>query len=215
MKFYTIQNDEILIADSVTALTKFYLPKDIFELPADYEKGKYIIGEKEISVEVPDYDENGNIIGYHTEVEVIKVLVLNPEWSQIQFKKLKKQKTEENETEVYQVLPKVFKIKVGQEQTECHFIYNKDTQDDLNSAAIGFLSGEIEQKQWTDEQGITVQLSAEDVQTIFMTFRSVVDAIWEKWGSYKQAINSAKTLAELQEISIDYSEFKIKEGENS
>lgn len=37
----------------------------------------------------------------------------------------------------------------------------------------------------------------------------------KKWGSYKQAINSAKTLAELQEINIDYSEFKIKEGENS
>ena len=113
MKYYTIQNDNILIADTEIALTNFY--DNVFELPEDYVKGKYIIGEEEqeidvpdydeegnpimieIEVEVPDYDEEGNIIGYHTETKTVqqthketvtvKVLVLNPNWEEEQAQK--------------------------------------------------------------------------------------------------------------------------------
>ena len=41
MKYYTVQNNSILIADNYNALTRYY--NDVQELPSDYEKGKYII----------------------------------------------------------------------------------------------------------------------------------------------------------------------------
>lgn len=112
MRYYTIQEENVLIADNETALTRYY--NNVFELPADYEQGKYIIGEKEIEIEVPDYDEEGNpiIIEYedtetvieydeegnpigsheitvikhkqqtHKETITVKALVLNPNWEE-------------------------------------------------------------------------------------------------------------------------------------
>jgi hypothetical protein len=74
MRYYTIQeNDSILIADNQQALSRFY-DTPIYELPEDYEQGKYIVGEVEEEIEVPDFeivdieveihdtDEEGNYI---------------------------------------------------------------------------------------------------------------------------------------------------------
>ncbi len=41
MKYYTIQNESILIADNSAALAKYY--NNVQELPIDYEYNKYII----------------------------------------------------------------------------------------------------------------------------------------------------------------------------
>lgn len=41
MKYYTIQNNEILIAENSQALTRFY--DNVLPLPEDYEAGKYIV----------------------------------------------------------------------------------------------------------------------------------------------------------------------------
>ena len=59
MKYYTIQNNNILIAEKEEALTKYY--ETVLPLPNDYEQGKYII-------------VNG-------------VLVLNPNWEEEQAQK--------------------------------------------------------------------------------------------------------------------------------
>lgn len=40
MKYYTIQNNGLLIAENKQTLTKFY--NNVLPLPEDYEKGKYI-----------------------------------------------------------------------------------------------------------------------------------------------------------------------------
>ena len=70
MKYYTIQDNTILIADSEEALTRFY--DEAFELPEDYEEGKYIIGDVEIEIDVPDYDEEGNpIMIEYEDTEVV------------------------------------------------------------------------------------------------------------------------------------------------
>lgn len=72
MRYYTIQeNDSILIADNQQALSRFY-DTSIYELPVDYEQGKYIVGEAEEEIEVPDYDEEGNpIIIEYEDTEVV------------------------------------------------------------------------------------------------------------------------------------------------
>ena len=54
MKYYTIQNNNILIADSEAALSKFY--DNVLELPDDYVEGKYIIENGELVLN-PDYEQ--------------------------------------------------------------------------------------------------------------------------------------------------------------
>lgn len=76
MQYYTIYDDALLIAETAQALSRYYT--NVKELPADYEPGKYIIGEVENEIEVIDYDDQGNPIGSHTETVITKDLVLNP-----------------------------------------------------------------------------------------------------------------------------------------
>ena len=46
MKYYTIQEGSILIANNMSALSKYY--DNIKELPTDYEVGKYIVQDGEL-----------------------------------------------------------------------------------------------------------------------------------------------------------------------
>ena len=111
-EYYTIQNNQILIAENKSALTRFY--DNVSPLPDDYEVGKYIIRDIETKIEVPDcdeegnpimteyedaetiidYDEEGNPVGSHeitvikckqstnTETVIVKGLILNPNWEE-------------------------------------------------------------------------------------------------------------------------------------
>lgn len=54
MGFYTIQNNNILIADNETALSRFY--NNVYPLPNDYENGKYIVVNGELVLN-PDYEQ--------------------------------------------------------------------------------------------------------------------------------------------------------------
>ena len=82
MRYYSIQNDKIFIAENEYALTRFY--DNVLPLPEDYEEGKYIIGEEEQEINVPDKIEDGEEQTYHKETITVKVLVLNPNWEQEQ-----------------------------------------------------------------------------------------------------------------------------------
>lgn len=53
--FYTIQNGSILIADKEESLTRFY--QNVSVLPQDYEEGKYIIIDNELTLN-PDFNKN-------------------------------------------------------------------------------------------------------------------------------------------------------------
>jgi hypothetical protein len=54
MKYYTIQNNGLLIADTEQALLRFY--DNILVLPSDYEKGKYIVQDNQLVLN-PDFEE--------------------------------------------------------------------------------------------------------------------------------------------------------------
>ena len=58
MKYYTIQNNGLLIADNEQALTRFY--DNVLELPTDYEVGKYIVVDSELILN-PDWEEEQTI----------------------------------------------------------------------------------------------------------------------------------------------------------
>ena len=131
--------------------------------------------------------------------------VLNDDnYKQKQFQKLKAEKLNENDFKANNALNHTFTVLIGEEKTPCEFIYNEKTERNLNSSAIGFLAGQYETKQWTDEQGITVDLTAEDVAAVLLTFNEFANAIWAKWGNYKQEIEQAETAEELDAIVINY-----------
>lgn len=54
MKYYTIQNNGLLIADNEQALTRFY--DNVLPLPEDYEEGKYIVEDGELVLN-PNWEE--------------------------------------------------------------------------------------------------------------------------------------------------------------
>lgn len=54
MKYYTIQNNAILIADNYGALKKFY--ENVMELPQDYQEGKYLAQSGELVLN-PNWEE--------------------------------------------------------------------------------------------------------------------------------------------------------------
>ena len=54
MRYYTIQNNGLLIADNEQALTQFY--NNVLPLPNDYEKDKYIVVNGELVIN-PDYEQ--------------------------------------------------------------------------------------------------------------------------------------------------------------
>ena len=50
-------------------------------------QGKYIVGEIEIEIDVPDEVEEGEEQTYHKETITKEVLILNPDWDEIQEQK--------------------------------------------------------------------------------------------------------------------------------
>jgi hypothetical protein len=52
--YYTIQNNNLIIAETEQALTRFY--DNVLPLPSDYEKGKYIIEDSELILN-PNWEE--------------------------------------------------------------------------------------------------------------------------------------------------------------
>lgn len=54
MRYYTIQNNGLLIAENRQALERFY--DNVSELPEDYEQGKYIVIDGELTLN-PNFEE--------------------------------------------------------------------------------------------------------------------------------------------------------------
>ena len=72
MRYYTIQNNNLLISDKRTSLARFYT--NVYVLPLDYAPGKYII--------------DGSVLIYNENYELIKTaeaLYLNEERKTIQI----------------------------------------------------------------------------------------------------------------------------------
>lgn len=80
MGYYTIQNDNLLLGQTEQALARYY--DKVYPLPDDYEQGKYIIGEVEEEIDVPDEVEEGEEQTTHKETVKIKTLVLNPNYEE-------------------------------------------------------------------------------------------------------------------------------------
>ena len=71
MRYYTIQNNGLLIAENKQALERFY--NNVSELPEDYEQSKYIVIDGELVLN-PDWEEEKR----QKERERLDALTLTP-----------------------------------------------------------------------------------------------------------------------------------------
>lgn len=198
MRYYAICSDEYVIADTKDALARFY--ENVFELPDDYEKGKYIIGEVIEGIEVPDFDEDGNVIGHHTEVIVRKKLVLDTAWEQTEITRLKNLLNEENTKKAKQAVEQGYV-----EFQDAKFETNSQTVSDLTSAMLIMKESEMSVYPWLSMDDKYIELTLEDFGTLGSLIAGFKAQVWNtKYIGYKTQIALAQTIEELKEIVIEY-----------
>ncbi len=95
----------------------------------------------------------------------------------------------------------VFTVEL-QEQ-ECEFDTTEQTQSDLQTAAIVTSTGATYDN-WVTNNGVVINLTAQDVQAVFAEFFSLVSPLYSKQLEYVQEINACETVEELEEIEIIY-----------
>lgn len=141
---------------------------------------------------------------YEVEKDNFIDLRKTPEYIAEKFKIKQDEKLAENDFIANKTLNNIFTIEVGENKTPCKFLYDEKTERNLTSSALGFITGQYETKQWTDEQGITVNLTAEDIETVLLTFNEFANNVWAMWGNFKQQIENAETVEELNGIELNY-----------
>ena len=86
---------------------------------------------------------------------------------------------------------------------ECVFDTTEQTQSDLQTAAIVTSTGGT-YNNWVTNNGVVLNLTAEDIQTVFGLFFALVSPLYTKQLEYVEQINSCETIEELEKIEISY-----------
>lgn len=84
----------------------------------------------------------------------------------------------------------------------CLFDTSEETQRDLLTAFAVCSTGATYDG-WVTNNGVELDLTLEDVELISATFKEK-SSVYGKWNEYKQVIDRAKTIAEIEAIDIDY-----------
>ena len=129
-------------------------------------------------------------------------VIINPEWDKIQFSEKKNERMQENDN-------KAEEYRYSQEFTvtiqgkECLFDTKEKTQNDLNTATNFCLATGGTYDNWVTNNGIKLNLTLEDISIIGVEFKAKAD-IYSLWAEYKEAIEQAETLEQLEAIEIRY-----------
>lgn len=86
---------------------------------------------------------------------------------------------------------------------ECVFDTSEETQRDLQTAALVTATG-ITYDDWATNNGITLDLTNQDIQTVFASFYSLVSPLYQTDLEYKARIENAQTVKEVESIEIVY-----------
>ena len=205
-------------------MIKKYTDKDYADKACEANReGKrlYIwVHEIEKEIEVPDYDEEGNIIGYHTEIikeTVAELLIaepnyyicyeanytdgtINPDFDTDRINALRTQLNDEN--------TKGAKMAVEQgyvEFKDAQFETNAQTVGDLTATMLLMQASGMETYSWLSKDDKVVELTLEDFGTLGGLIAGFKAHIWnEEYLSYKEQIAEAQSYEELKEIVIEY-----------
>ena len=85
----------------------------------------------------------------------------------------------------------------------CEFDTTEQTQSDLQTAAIVTSMGGTYDN-WVTNNGVVLNLTAEDIQTVFGQFFALVSPLYTKQLEYIEQINACETAEEIEAIVIDY-----------
>ena len=84
----------------------------------------------------------------------------------------------------------------------CVFDTKQTTQADLLTAFAVCSTGATYDG-WVTNNGVELDLTLEDVALLSTTFKDKSN-VYGKWNEYKQAIDNAETIADVEEININY-----------
>lgn len=77
----------------------------------------------------------------------------------------------------------------------------------MTAYALGFQTGTIDKVYWTSKEDNVLELNAEDVLRILTGLGTIQSIVWNiKFVSYKNAIEEATTIEEVEAIVIDYTQ---------
>ncbi|MBR6164144.1 DUF4376 domain-containing protein [bacterium] len=205
-------------------MIKKYTDKDYADKAVEANReGKrlYIwVHEEEREIQVPDYDEDGNIIGYHTEIikeEVAELLIaepnyyicyaanytdgtINPDFDTDRINALRNQLNDENTKSAKMAVEKGYV-----EFKDAQFETNAQTVGDLTATMLLMQATGMETYSWLSKDDKVVELTLEDFGTLGGLIAGFKAHIWnEEYLSYKEQIAEAQTYEELKEIVIEY-----------
>lgn len=128
-------------------------------------------------------------------------IVLNPNYEEEQLAKAKADKYAENDLKASETrYNQEFTIKLH--NRNCIFDTSEQTQRDLLTAFAVCSSGGTYDG-WVTNNGVTLNLTLEDVTLISATFKEKSD-VYGTWNEYKTAIDEAETIEEVNNIIINY-----------
>ena len=189
MKFYTIQNNQILIADTEEALTRFY--DTALPLPEDYKPGRYIVVDNE--------------------------LVIDPEYPIIEFEMAKAEKKKEALEKAYNyekvgTFPFTAESVISGEPVEVNIEFKPDNLTKFQGYVLGYLTGTLTGKvTWLSAEDIPIYCTEEDCKSIIQLIAQYDSKLWEvAYVGYLREINDCHTAEEIWQIVIDY-ENELKE----
>lgn len=159
-----------------------------------------LLDEGTLNIEVSDEVFENQEMYIYSNGEII----LDPNYEETILKKTKEAKHIENNEKASEArYNQEFTIKI-QEQ-DCVFDTTAQTQLDLNTATNYCIATSGTYDGWITNNGVELNLSLEDVALIGATFKAKAN-VYDKWNEYKQAIDEAETLEEVEAIEINYQE---------
>lgn len=175
MKFYTINDNKILIAENKDILERFY--QDVKLLPEDYQEGKYYVKDNE--------------------------LVRNEHWEEEELIKTKQSKYQEANSKANTYLQSgeaLFEF-----EPDKHIEATDGNIAKMNAYLTGLQAGAFEEVVWVSKEDEILTLNAEDVTTILLGLGQVQADIWSnQFLAYKNAIDEATTVEEVESIEVSY-----------
>ena len=130
------------------------------------------------------------------------ILVLNPDYDEEELSKARTNKYQEA-------------LQGAKEYIENEAVYQFDANNSIEATdgnigkmtayALGFQTGTIEAVYWTSKEDNVLTLNAEDVLRILTGLGEIQSVIWNvKFVAYKNQIETALTIEEIEAIVIDY-----------
>ena len=129
-------------------------------------------------------------------------VIRDPSYDDRHFQEVKEAKINEINTKCSEKrYSQTFTVTI-QEQ-ECEFDTTEQTQTDLLSADSVTSKGLI-YPNWVTNNGIIINLTAEDVITIYQTFFAMISPLYTKQLEYMQQVEECTTVEEIEAIIVDY-----------